>query len=304
MNVIEAYTKFNGQLVIFITGISGCGKTTLGKVLSHNFKLPLIEQMNYYKKGYDVKAQLPDGSSVVNLFTDDAVDWTALNNDINEKKSTGVIVTGIALPKDKMDMTIDYHIHLSISKKECLERKQQYLKKHKEQYPEEYKLIGTAAEKLKMNQLIFPYYLESVKRSHVNKFLNINELSDDNIYGIAFDNIIEFIVRYLKKTRNAEIEYPEEESSDDSVATDDSANTDSSTDNDSEKDPKKTTLGSATLTESDDSMAISSDDKQPKNAVVRDIDDDETAEYDMSDDIDGSVPDGPVAFLGPVEDDE
>ena len=34
MNIVEAYIKFKGQLLIFVSGLSGCGKSTIGKKIA------------------------------------------------------------------------------------------------------------------------------------------------------------------------------------------------------------------------------------------------------------------------------
>lgn len=194
MNIIEAYIKYNGRLVIFVSGISGCGKTSLAKKISKKFDIPLIEQFNYYKKGYDDKVTLPDGTEHINYNSDNAIDWTRLDKDIKDKESKGVIVTGFALVDDKLDVKPDYHIHISMSKQECIDRRRTYLEKHKDKYKEEHELIDTDTERLKMNRMIFPYYLETVKRSKINKFMNIKEgMDDDNIWDSAWDILIGFI---------------------------------------------------------------------------------------------------------------
>ena len=149
MNVVEAYIKFKSHLVIFISGISGCGKNTIAKKISNNFKIYLIEQFNYYKKDYDQKITLPDGTKITNLYTDDAFDWDRLNSDINKVKHEGVVISGVALT-DKITTKPDYHIHLSISKQICLEKRRDYIKKNKEKYPDEFKQIDTPIEKFKI----------------------------------------------------------------------------------------------------------------------------------------------------------
>jgi len=197
MNIIEAYIKFKKQFLIFITGISGCGKTALARNISRDFKLKMIDQFDYYKKGYSESVDLPDGTKVINWYNDDAVDWDKLNKDIDEMKDKGLIVAGFALPTDKLTNVPDYHIHLNISKQECIERRRIYVEKNKDKYEDEFKLINTPAEKLKMNQLIFPYYLDAIKRSKIQKFINITELNDDAIYDQTFETIISFIQKVL-----------------------------------------------------------------------------------------------------------
>lgn len=197
MNVVEAYIKIKGQLIILVSGLPGCGKTTVGKKISQDFNIDYIDQFNYYVKDYDKKVELPDGSEIVDIYNNDAIDWKKLNKDVNSKKKEGVVVSGVAFPNDKLDFTPDYHIHLSISKKECLERQKAYLEKNKEKYPEEWKDLESGKERLKMNQLVYPYYLETVKESKINKFININNLDDDGAYDSAFDIIISYIQFFL-----------------------------------------------------------------------------------------------------------
>ena len=193
MNIVEAYIKYMPQLVIFVSGISGCGKTNLAKRISDGFNINFMEQQHYIKKDYDTQITLPDGTQVVNSYTDDAVDWDRLNKDLSKLKHQGVVLSGFALVDDKIKTKPDYHIHLSLSKQTCMEKRRKYLEKNKKKYPDEYKLINTPAEKLKMNQLIFPYYLDTKKRSTINKVLNINDMSNEEIYDAAWDTLIEFI---------------------------------------------------------------------------------------------------------------
>jgi len=204
MNIVEAYIKFKGQLLIFISGLPGCGKLTLAKKIASDFKLKLIDQFDYYKKDYDVKVTLPDGTIIINWYTDDAVDWDKFNKDLNEFKKTGLIVVGFSLPEDKIKTEVDFHMHLNISKQVCMDKRKVFLEKHKDKYEEEYKLIGTPIEKLKMNQLIYPYYLESTKKSKINKFINMTMMTDEQVYDDAFDKILTFINEYLYQSQSTQ----------------------------------------------------------------------------------------------------
>jgi len=201
MNIIEAYIKFNNQLIILISGLPGCGKLELAKNLARDTKLHLLDENDYYIKNYDEKIQLTDEISITNLYTDKAIDWDLLNSDIDKFKSKGVIVVGFSFPKDKIKPKIDYHLHLNIPKQICIEKRKEFLEKHKDKYPEDYKLIGSPIENLKMNKLIFPYYLEakSQNNTHIDKILNINYKEDDPVYDEVFDIIINFIQLKLKK---------------------------------------------------------------------------------------------------------
>lgn len=193
MNIVEKYIHDKGQLLILVSGLPACGKLVLGKNISRDFKIKLIDQFDYYKKDYNVTATLPDGTELINWYTDDAIDWNKFNDDMNTLKKNGLVVVGISLPSDKIQSNVDYHIHLNLPKQLCIDRRKDFLEKNKEKYEEEYKLIGTQTEKLKMNQLVYPYYLESMKKSTINKFINMGEMSDDDVYDAAFDTLINFI---------------------------------------------------------------------------------------------------------------
>ena len=204
MNIVEAYKKFKGHLVILISGLPSCGKTDLAKNISRDFKIKLLRETDYYKKDYNNIVTLPNGEKVINFHTDDAIDWDRLNEDLDKYQADGVVIIGSSFPEDKIKVPVDFHIHLSISKKTCLDRRKEYLEKHKDEYPEEYKQIDTPTEKLKMNQLIFPYYLETVKKMKVNKFINIESLTDEKLYDVVFDYLVSSIEEYLYKGRKKE----------------------------------------------------------------------------------------------------
>lgn len=237
MNIVEAYTKLKGQLVILVSGLPGCGKTMVGKKISKDFDIDYIDQFDYYAKDYDKKVKLPDGSQAIDIYNNDAIDWKKLNKDVNSKKGGGVIVYGVAFPNDKLDFIPDYHVHMSISKKECLDRQKSYLEKNKDKYPEELKDVESGKERLKMNQLIYPYYLETVKESKINKFVNINNLDDDKAYDSAFDIILSYIQFFLNSEEGEKLYFEnvdkfkngkKEESSDESDSDSSGNDTDTS----------------------------------------------------------------------------
>ncbi len=131
-NIVEAYKEFNGQLIILISGLSGSGKTILAENICRDFKLKEINVRDYYKKDYNETIKLPNEKTVVNYDTDDAVDWTKLNEDINKLKKDGVVVIGHVFPTDKLDFKADYHTHLKISKQELKKKRLEYIENHKE----------------------------------------------------------------------------------------------------------------------------------------------------------------------------
>jgi uridine kinase len=206
MNIVEAYIKYKGQLIILVSGLPGCGKLSLAKNIAHGLNLKLLDQVDYYKKVYDVKSTLPDGTNVINWYSDDAIDWELLNSDITKFKKEGIIVAGMSLPDDKLINKADFHIHLNVPKQVCVEKRREFLDKNKEKYSQEYNIINTPTEKLIMNQLIFPYYVDTTKKAKINKFINAIDMTDEEIYDDAFDKIINMISEFLYPTTSQSIQ--------------------------------------------------------------------------------------------------
>jgi adenylate kinase family enzyme len=214
-NIVEKYIEVTGKFIILISGLPGCGKQELGQSISRDFKFKLLDTYNYYKPNYDNKVKLTDpenGSEIelTNWYTDDAIDWPTLTENINKYKKDGVVIVGISLPKDKIDS--DYHIHLNISKQVSMEKTREYIKLRKDKFPEDFEMLDTPFEKLKMNKLIYPYYLEITKMEKINKYITVKDQSYDEVYDIAFDLLIQFVQKYLgenigkvTKSKNLEI---------------------------------------------------------------------------------------------------
>lgn len=180
-----------------VSGMSGCGKKKYAKQLALDLgNLHLVDQSKFYKKDYDVRTLLKNGVEVQNISSYDAFDWSAFNKEVNKHKSEGVVVVGSALITDKLDFKPDFHIHLNIPKDVCAKRRDEYLEHNKDKYPEEHKHIGETT-KLKINQVIYPFYLQTHKDSKYDLFLKTEELTDDEIYDKMFDETIKQIQKVL-----------------------------------------------------------------------------------------------------------
>ena len=124
MKVTEAYIKFNKQLIILVSGMSGCGKKIYAKQLANDLgTLHLIDQSKFYRDDYNVRTLLKNGVEVQNTSSYDAFDWTNFNKEVNEKKGEGVVVVGSALVNSKLQFKPDFHIHLNIPKNVCAEKR-------------------------------------------------------------------------------------------------------------------------------------------------------------------------------------
>jgi cytidylate kinase len=203
MNVVEAYTQFKGQLIIVISGIAGSNKNKIAKIIANSLKLQLIKQIDYYKPSYDKKITRPDGIEIINLNTDDVIDWDKFNNDVNHMSQKGVILSVSTLPNNMINFTVDYHIHLAISKQNYAENREKYLTRYKDDNPQDFSELNTQIDKWKINQN-YMYYKNSINNMNIHKFITVNnsnaEGSDiiDNIWNdIIYNHIVPFTEQFV-----------------------------------------------------------------------------------------------------------
>lgn len=215
MNIIEFYIKYIKSLVIVISGLSGSGKTTVAKKIAKDFNIELIEQFDFYKKDYNETIVLNKDTKIINWDSDDAIDWDKFNSVVNEKKHSGVIIAGMSFPTDLIEFPIDFHIHLHVPKQVTLERRRAYLSRHQDEFPESFSEIDTNLDKLKLNKLTYPYYLESKNKMNITKYINATDINEDQVYDQIFDYLIDSIKNILdNKILNNEIVIEQTDTSD------------------------------------------------------------------------------------------
>ena len=202
MNIIEAFIKYRGQLVILISGMSGCGLTQLCKTMSDDLGLSMIGYNKYCVENYDVKVKLPSGVEMINWDTDEIVEWESFINDINKNKSKGVIAYGQSFPSSKIDnkFTPDVHIHIKISKKNLLKRRQDYNKRHQDECE---KIPDQEIDLTLFNNLTYPYYMGTVQNSHITKFINGNDYIDSKDYDKKIaDETFAYVTKFIEEWLN------------------------------------------------------------------------------------------------------
>lgn len=209
MNIVEAYIKFRGQMIILISGMSGSGITTLSKRISKDFKIDFINSAKYQVENFATDEKnlitLQDGTTFVNWDSDELIDWGKLNGDIkkyvNNKK--GVVVCGQSFPKDKMDPEIVYdtHIHVKLTKQNLMTLRHAYIERHKDKFADLYQQKGTPNELFIFNKYTFPYYLETASNAKITHFINGNDLMGptyaEGLYNQTFDYLIQMISQWL-----------------------------------------------------------------------------------------------------------
>src|SRR4029079_11297846 len=177
MNIVEAYIKLKGHLIIIISGLLGSGRKKVAQELGSFLKIKVISQKEFFKEGTE-------------HYSDDAVDWTKLNDFIKNEKA--VVIYGLIFPVDKI--TPDYHVHIKVSKEKLIDARIKYLKKINKEINEE-------DEKIKFNKIIYPYYLDIIKRMKYDQFIDNSKLNltIDQLVDNIWDGLQIIIERFLYK---------------------------------------------------------------------------------------------------------
>lgn len=197
MNIVQAYTKFKGQMIILISGFSGSGKTKLSKFLSKlfEFKYVKLNEFRLSENDYDKDENyviLKNGDKILNWDNIYAsIDWNKFNDYINNNKKNGVVVDGFGFPIKLLKFETDFHIHIKINKKNLLEKREQYVKKKKLDRDIE-------LDRMILNQVTFPIYVKLNEDSKIDKFVNTNDVTEEKIKEDVFFYLMQMIKRWLQ----------------------------------------------------------------------------------------------------------
>ncbi len=201
MNIVEAYIKFKGQLIILISGMTGSGLTKLGKNISSDFKIKLINYKDYIVPDFQNKTKLfvdNKEEDFNNYDTDDAINWNKFMREIIKYAPSGVVVLSPSFPLDRIKKIMpDTHIHIKLSKQNLIDRRVKNNEKH---LPEN--IIATATNKFTM-----PYYYATTapEKTNIHKYINANTIAetnpdeyDEKLYDVVFDYLIVMIQKWLE----------------------------------------------------------------------------------------------------------
>lgn len=184
-NIVQAYIRINNKMIIVISGLSGSGKTKQADMLSSSLGFKLINQADYHKDKNDstlptISTRISENKTIntINWDSMDSVNMDKFYDDIRKYEKEGVVVNAFMLP---YDFDADFHIHLHISKAECLKRREKHIKETNE--PEEIKKI-----------IVKMYYDYLEKRKNMTfKSIDVSEMSEtevaDKIWNILMKNI-------------------------------------------------------------------------------------------------------------------
>jgi hypothetical protein len=205
--IVEAYVEKKDGLIILISGMSGSGKTKLGKEIAKLFKLEFLNSAKFCKKDYDNKVtfKIPNSDKnfeLINMDSDDIIDWDKFNEEVSDKKKKGIIISGVSFPKDKINFTPDFHVHIKLNKQNLIKKRQQFVEDHEEDCKNFDTIKNSFIELYIINHYTYPYYLTITQNSVINKFINANELielSNDEYYEKIVDQCFDYLIASISE---------------------------------------------------------------------------------------------------------
>jgi len=202
-NIIDAFLKYNKQMVILVSGLSGTNKSKICQNLSKELNIKYLNTRDFINTEKYEEIELPNKEKV-KIWKE--YKWDEIIDEINKEKENGVIVSGENFPKDNMgSLKIDIHLHIKLAKQNLIKRRLDYI--HSLSDEEKNKFYSDDTESLIISQVVMPEYYDILQKSHINKFINANEYHEaglkeeefnEKITDRIFDEIIKHIVEFLK----------------------------------------------------------------------------------------------------------
>ena len=189
-------------MMIFISGISGVGKSTISKELSQQLGLLHINQDNYYLK-IKPKVTLSNNLQKSNWDTVEALDFDKLNTDLTNHfyQRQSFLLEGFCLRTDMIKFAPNVHIHLSyipvphdanivdvyMKNKEVIINR--IIKSRSISKP------GIKDDEIVVRELVWPFYIETLKNSHIDYVLSTFDDAGNRIdLNIIMDKVIQILI--------------------------------------------------------------------------------------------------------------
>jgi len=198
----KKYIEMNNQLIIAISGLSGCGKRELANYFSRDFNFDVISTNSFIKPDYNEKYTLPNGTEYENITDNvDAIDWVKFNKTVNDRKDGGIIITSYVFTPELMDYKIDIGFHLKCSKDKLLENRHKFIYENndKEPYKKMYELMNSKMDKYILNQITLPKYY--TYKNIIGTYINTDNIKIEEVYDKAFDIVVKAINDDLIKVK-------------------------------------------------------------------------------------------------------
>ena len=300
MNIIEAYLKEYKQMIIMLIGMPTSNKSNIAKELESDIDLnfTLININDYIEKKF-INIEIKNINFKLYDHPDN-INYTKLINDVNDKKSNGVILYGNSIDSNKIkDITIDFSyffdIKPSLLKNNLIKKKKLpfhdevdnitnvNIIEHTKNHDNKKSLITDNLDNNEDNKvdikleiyikdILIPIYDNIKKNVSFNKFYNIKE---DTKFNDIYDNLFNNFIFLLKKKLNQPIET--DTKSTDTKSTDIKSTNIKSTNT-------KSTNTDETDTDETDTDETDTDDKETDDKETDDEADDDETDDDETDD--------------------
>ena len=164
---------------IFISGISGVGKSTVTKQLAKDLNFIHVNQDNYYLRSKP-EIILSNGLKVKNWDSIFALDFDKLNKDLKDLhlKGLNIILEGFCLRDDLINIKPDIHIHLSYVPVPNFADLTSYINDAKDFiitkiiYSRSQAKPGIKNDEIVVKELVWPFYIETLENSIINYVVN------------------------------------------------------------------------------------------------------------------------------------
>jgi adenylate kinase family enzyme len=151
-------------MFLVISGISGSGKSTVGRYLSKELNMPYLDLDEFYLPQKPI-VTLSSGRKIKNWDTFESLDFSMLDFIIHDRmtNSGNLIFTGFAM-RDEIfsgNLIPDCHIHLSTgkNKEEIIDRCIAARKQSKNL---------SDVDELVVKELVYPFYVETLSKSTIH----------------------------------------------------------------------------------------------------------------------------------------
>ncbi len=152
-------------MFLVITGISGSGKTTIGKELAKYLNLNFLDLDSFYLIDKPL-ITLSNGMKVKNWDCLESLDIEAVKLAVKEKALQGLVFVGFAICDELLPIKPDYHIHLSTgkTKEEIINKCIDSRKKSKP--------FKDNRDELVVKEIVYPFYCDIIKKMTINYTIN------------------------------------------------------------------------------------------------------------------------------------
>lgn len=195
MNIVEAFIKFFGQMIILISGLSGSNKTKIARFIEKNFKIKFINIEKYLKQNDLPTKELNNGIKIIDYDNINSFDWDKINEDIDKYKSSGVVICGPYFPECEITSNVNFHIQIKVPKQILIEKRLEYIKKNPDKFEGlenkiDYQLISKI-----INDITYPHFIDYTAKSKIDKYVNSKDLTVDQIY----DQVVNYLFYRIKE---------------------------------------------------------------------------------------------------------